>query len=708
MPTAQTKVPKYSIDRNDFTRETGIFRPSELCVKIELQELTSAREIDLDITEQNLELKQLFFGKDLEGVGYALSLSLPCPVLCYQGSAKFDMAERVLTVTIPVADAAIPTGAKPAMKAPKYSIERSPPIDPVAIRQSPPRELCVAIELEELTSAGEIDLDITEQKLELKHEGVGYALSLPLPYPVLEEQGSAKFVVATRVLTVTIPVGAAKPKAQTKVPPTPFMPTGASILVKLHKGPPGKFHTTGGVDFKTERRNPNQTPKGPPTWVRIAYIEPNSISSRADLRVGDRVISIGGKKMSTAKEATPTLKMMQGEISMEVVRGPKDVEMTEAPAMPTSQPAIPSATGPPMMPAHTAQRVAEAGGPYQPFALGAKVKITRSGGKVSVCTVVGLPEDNDFGLYTVQLNGTNATKECSTDQLRAADEPSDGNPFMAASPAAAVQQPGPAPTNPHPTQTTDMMPRFDPNTGQPLVQAEPPMQHPATQPVAVAQPMTQPVAEATDNPFMAASPAAAVQQPATQTAAVPQPMAQPVAEATANSPRYNERLSRARSHNSPNSPLSTAAVTVAQPVAQPAVDAFPAAGFDAGFGSPAPTPAADPFAASNEMFALADAAIGAANSFEMRITFPSGAPLGVGLIRKDGKVIVDLVQPTSAAAAVPINSPLKEINGTSCEGKGMKEVMAMIASAKSAGQVIATFLVESSAEDEEDEFTTKI
>ena len=136
MPTAQTKVPKYSIDRNDFTRETGIFRPSELCVKIELQELTSAREIDLDITEQNLELKQLFFGKDLEGVGYALSLSLPCPVLCYQGSAKFDMAERVLTVTIPVADAAIPTGAKPAMKAPKYSIERSPPIDPVAIRQS--------------------------------------------------------------------------------------------------------------------------------------------------------------------------------------------------------------------------------------------------------------------------------------------------------------------------------------------------------------------------------------------------------------------------------------------------------------------------------------------------------------------------------------------------------------------------------------------
>ena len=57
---------------------------------------------------------------------------------------------------------------------------------------------------------------------------------------------------------------------------------------------------------------------------------------------------------------------------------------------------------------------------------------------------------------------------------------------------------------------------------------------------------------------------------------------------------------------------------------------------------------------------------------EMRITFPSGTPLGIGLIQKDGKVIVDLVQPTSAAAAVPVNSTIKEINGTSCEGKGMK------------------------------------
>ena len=88
-------------------------------------------------------------------------------------------------------------------------------------------------------------------------------------------------------------------------------------------------------------------------------------------------------------------------------------------------------------------------------------------------------------------------------------------------------------------------------------------------------------------------------------------------------------------------------------------------------------------------------AMGAPNvSNEIRVTFPSGAPLGVGLIRKDGKVIVDLVQPTSAAAAVPVGATIQDVNGASCEGKGMKEVMAMIVDAKSAGEVTATFLVE--------------
>ena len=36
-------------------------------------------------------------------------------------------------------------------------------------------------------------------------------------------------------------------------------------------------------------------------------------------------------------------------------------------------------------------------------------------------------------------------------------------------------------------------------------------------------------------------------------------------------------------------------------------------------------------------------------SNEMRVTFPSGAPLGVGLLQKDGEVVVDDVQRTSLA-----------------------------------------------------------
>ena len=39
-------------------------------------------------------------------------------------------------------------------------------------------------------------------------------------------------------------------------------------------------------------------------------------------------------------------------------------------------------------------------------------------------------------------------------------------------------------------------------------------------------------------------------------------------------------------------------------------------------------------------------------SNEMRVTFPSGAPLGVGLLQRDGEVVVDDVQRTSLAEMV--------------------------------------------------------
>ena len=68
-------------------------------------------------------------------------------------------------------------------------------------------------------------------------------------------------------------------------------------------------------------------------------------------------------------------------------------------------------------------------------------------------------------------------------------------------------------------------------------------------------------------------------------------------------------------------------------------------------------------------------------SNEIRVTFPSGAPLGVGLVEKDGEVVVDSVQPTSAAAAVPIGAIIQDVSGASCKGKSMREVMMMLARA---------------------------
>lgn len=105
---------------------------------------------------------------------------------------------------------------KPRIRAPKYSIVHRGVGDMSAAwgdaklsTSGRPRELCIKVELPDLSAANEIDLDITERKLDLKHDGAGYALSLPLPYPVLSEQGSAKFDKAKRVLTVTVPVAAA-------------------------------------------------------------------------------------------------------------------------------------------------------------------------------------------------------------------------------------------------------------------------------------------------------------------------------------------------------------------------------------------------------------------------------------------------------------------------------------------------------------------
>ena len=73
-----------------------------------------------------------------------------------------------------------------------------------------PKELILDIHLPLLDSAAGVDLDVQERSLVLERaEPPRYELRLPLPYPVDEASGSAKFDKGTRRLTVSLPIKAA-------------------------------------------------------------------------------------------------------------------------------------------------------------------------------------------------------------------------------------------------------------------------------------------------------------------------------------------------------------------------------------------------------------------------------------------------------------------------------------------------------------------
>ena len=77
--------------------------------------------------------------------------------------------------------------------------------------QSRPQHLVYSIELKRLESIAGVDLDVTSRHLGLV-AGDKYKLDLDFPFPVHEDDGSARFDKATRVLTVTLPV--VKPEPQ--------------------------------------------------------------------------------------------------------------------------------------------------------------------------------------------------------------------------------------------------------------------------------------------------------------------------------------------------------------------------------------------------------------------------------------------------------------------------------------------------------------
>ena len=97
---------------------------------------------------------------------------------------------------------------------PKYNIKHRSEIELDQFRNAPdarpstrPKELVVEIDLPLLKSAAPVDLDIFEKRLFLKsEEPAKYKLDVCLPYPVDENNGSAKFDKSKKKLIVTLPV----------------------------------------------------------------------------------------------------------------------------------------------------------------------------------------------------------------------------------------------------------------------------------------------------------------------------------------------------------------------------------------------------------------------------------------------------------------------------------------------------------------------
>ena len=87
---------------------------------------------------------------------------------------------------------------------------------------SRPNSLIIRIRLPGIKSSKNLDLDVSEKRLELNcphSEDKKYTLNIPLPYPVLSDDGKAKFDKDLHVLSVTLPVirpDEEKPLSQTE------------------------------------------------------------------------------------------------------------------------------------------------------------------------------------------------------------------------------------------------------------------------------------------------------------------------------------------------------------------------------------------------------------------------------------------------------------------------------------------------------------
>ncbi|XP_033647189.1 protein kintoun-like [Asterias rubens] len=105
-------------------------------------------------------------------------------------------------------------GKKPGPVEPQYSITHRGHFDmqnftnaPDSMPTTRPQELVVKIQLPLLKSIASVRLDVFEKQIVLEcQKPVSYKLDLSLPYPIDEDNGSAKFDKSKSCLTITLPV----------------------------------------------------------------------------------------------------------------------------------------------------------------------------------------------------------------------------------------------------------------------------------------------------------------------------------------------------------------------------------------------------------------------------------------------------------------------------------------------------------------------
>ncbi|KAH8413878.1 hypothetical protein KR222_011628, partial [Zaprionus bogoriensis] len=108
------------------------------------------------------------------------------------------------------------TTPAPTFTVPKYSIKHSHDVDlseytdelDAKLQATVPRALIVEIELPQLSSTAECQLDVTEKSVYLlsERQGAKYRLKLDLPYTVDDKAGNARFDTDRRRLSITLPV----------------------------------------------------------------------------------------------------------------------------------------------------------------------------------------------------------------------------------------------------------------------------------------------------------------------------------------------------------------------------------------------------------------------------------------------------------------------------------------------------------------------